>query len=519
MQKPTTWLDYLKLPYKYEKQLEQLEKTGKSVSDLSVFIDDLNQENLAPLTRFAVMEKLCFSILMQEQFLQVRCLSADTLQANPQRKAFLRHLVSSYNMIVAEMLERDLLRQQTDNLATTLERSIFFFGELLIEHYQFHKVPPDRIWYGMHQFYAYSEIQNLHTIPIVSLYSGNKSTLTHSYKVILLTSLVDPYRLQKGEIRCLYDYLYHWQEGIDLVRIIKPQEAQQSLSYLIDLESDDKVQQVHYVNTKKALLASQQSRLLDLQAFLETLELHIDSLKQQDAAPAYENKSMGFHTEKCVQLLTKVLDLLKKQGERNSARKSLANCNFDVIIGFPNISQHIQLGFDTGATSINLLNLRQHVQAQDVSSGGTCLLIANNSLSDSHSRLFINQLILVNTTTVPSNPPVWRLGFVRWLQDLDEDAFRFGVEYIPGSPIMAQIGIEEFSTLRRAAMVILQPKENRQEQFLFAPAGTFQPKRRFLLNTGLREFSIEADKLLHSESDYEHFTFKLLKDKKLDERK
>lgn len=518
MQKPTTWLDYLKLPYKYEKQLENLEKTGKSLNDLSMFIDNINQESLAPLTRFAVMEKLCFSTLMREQFLQARCLSADTLQANPERKAFLRHLVSSYNMIVAEMLERDLLRQQTENLATTLERSIFFFGELLIEHYQFHKVPPDRIWYGMHQFYAYSEIQNLHNIPIISLYSGNKNTLTHSYKVILLTALVDPYRLQKGEIRCLYDYLYHWQAGIDLVRIIKPQEAQQTLSYLIDLESDDKVQQVHYVNTKKALLASQQSRLLDLQAFLDALEAHIDTLKQQ-SAPAYENKSMGFSGEKCVLLLSKVLDLLKKQGERNSARKSLANCNFDVIIGFPNISQHIQLGFDTGATSINLLNLRQHVQAQDVSSGGTCLLIGNNSLSDSHSRLFINQIILVNTNTVPSNPPIWRLGFVRWLQDLDEDAFRFGVEYISGSPIMAQISIEEFSYLRRAAMVILQPKDNRQEQFLFAPAGTFKPKRRFFLNTGLREFYIEADKLLHSESDYEHLTFNLLKDKKLNEGK
>ncbi len=240
---------------------------GEMARRLYGAIQEINNAPLPPLDRLAYLELVRPAIHYTCRALNKHYLKNTANLSLKERKvanltqALQTHLLTGYKTTVSQMLDervndtsattqkksplglfKGFMRSPSkddnntpDIFAKAIHRAINESGLTLLHCYQLYTNPPRNIWRELHSLYLIIEEYNFAQVTIEDLEINNQqhSTLSDSYKKILLLSRARPNMLRQPELTNLFNNLESWSSAVDLEN-----EISDDTHFAINIESD-----------------------------------------------------------------------------------------------------------------------------------------------------------------------------------------------------------------------------------------------------------------------------------------
>ena len=150
-----------------------------------------------------------------------------------------RQMAIAYEIVASQLSQ---LPKRSDALNHLLYRSIrkaiIWLARSVLNANSTYVVDPPEVWCELHRLYAYAEEQGAENLVLEKTENKQNAiaTIQHAYQRIVLLSIANPHHLMQGESHLIYNYLNNWAVGC---RVIKLSEARVPAStVLIDLTSD-----------------------------------------------------------------------------------------------------------------------------------------------------------------------------------------------------------------------------------------------------------------------------------------
>jgi len=213
---------------------------GETARLLYQCLAELNQLQTPGANRMRLMELLRPEVLFVCKHLEKHFLNQSVvLEERPRKVANLcqalqNHLGIGYKLIVAQEAEQ-LRKEQTQQLATAIERSLASMLGPLVRSCQLYCPVPDGLWLEMHLLYriaCHFELQNL---PIADPLSNFKTaqTVEHTYIAALMLGCARTNQMRQNAIASLAEVMIAWAP---LVRLETADSD--SAQFWVDLEQD-----------------------------------------------------------------------------------------------------------------------------------------------------------------------------------------------------------------------------------------------------------------------------------------
>ena len=119
----------------------------------------------------------------------------------------LRALADGYKLLVKDLLEADG-RKSGAWLAAALHRALEITASTLLHAFRHHAATEPFVWLDLHQLFLLGhELGIAERTPVLERKTLDERTLLDRYRQILVTAILDPYHLAKGELDRLHELL------------------------------------------------------------------------------------------------------------------------------------------------------------------------------------------------------------------------------------------------------------------------------------------------------------------------
>ena len=239
---------------------------GETTRLLFAAITELNQLDIPPQQRFKALELLQKPVRfvtdsMKKHFVgQPLPMVESNLKIAHLSREMSHAMATGYKVLVMEQIA-GIGRKDKKLLTTAIHRAIKQLSMVLIKAYQVYEPYPDCVWLELHSLYRYAENNHLHHSKVVDdeYAPRTPSTVTDTYKQILLLALACPYRMRHGEAEAVYNALEQWAPLSDLRSMDDAQEAlfatnldaDQPPSYLVLREASENRHTCRVLKTRR----------------------------------------------------------------------------------------------------------------------------------------------------------------------------------------------------------------------------------------------------------------------------
>src|SRR3569832_1065939 len=192
-----------------------LANLGETCRLLFASLREINAGELAAAQRYKTLEALRETLHYLGNALRQRFLgTAFPLPVKTRKIANLLRemqleMAKGYQAAAHQILLQNSLRQDYDTLTASLQRSLYYFGQSFLAGYQIYSDPEPSHWREVYGLYAEAERRGLPLGAIRDKFKhGNPATtISKTFKQILLLPLADPLRLTQTEMTAAYHLL------------------------------------------------------------------------------------------------------------------------------------------------------------------------------------------------------------------------------------------------------------------------------------------------------------------------
>src|SRR3569623_217906 len=219
-----------------------LANLGETCRLLFASLREINAGELAAAQRYKTLEALRETLHYLGNALRQRFLgTAFPLPVKTRKIANLLRemqleMAKGYQAAAHQILLQNSLRQDGDTLTTSLQRALYYFGQSFLAGYQIYSDPEPSHWREVYGLYPEAERRGLHLGAILDKFKhGNPgTTISKTFKQILLLTLADPLRLTQTEMTAAYHLL---ETAAEQCQLHLAADAVDSPAFLVDLNS------------------------------------------------------------------------------------------------------------------------------------------------------------------------------------------------------------------------------------------------------------------------------------------
>jgi len=392
--------------------------------------------------------------------------------------------------------------------ALALQRAIEALSKLAMVYYQTYFTPPPSLWSDLHQLYLYAVQQSLQDIQIeLNGNSKKTSSITLTYKQILLMSLADPQHLAPADIQLVANYIAHHAQHSQL-QDLGVLENMAGI-FLIRLDSDRPP--IPYVKNAEETDGSSDILLITVD-LARLVHKHLRMLQAGDAP-----KNSGLPSNASDPRYEDMLAYLLKHWGVSPKRiynRSRKTDSVDLGIGFAAahyfISGAQHYAQPQQASESNTLPTENKPAAKpqnfkptrwqvlNISAGGMAL----RKLPNMDCEIRVGELLSIKTATASH----WSVGALRWASHDDKKQLSVGAQLIAPSAQAIGLRLPNQPVFGPALMLPEQPKL-KQAQSIIASSGTYGPARILELHEGDKIVRIMLVRLVERTASFEHFHF------------
>ncbi len=487
------------------------------VRQLLESVSKLNRCPLKPAIRLALMELYAhpYQYLMERQ---------EQSDVAPSVAAFEKHRADSdaarlvamemgygYKLVLAATVGRKGLFGKSKELATALQRAVLFLSFSLMHCYDEYLPAPSNLWRELCELYLYASRSRLGEQPVSAgkLRDVFQHSVAHTYKRMLLTSLVDPYHLTQGSIWKVFDTLGNY---CDLAKLA-PSQTLDKESGVFVVEPGRDQRPITYADTKGTGL-SDEALVLDANPLIGRLQEVIKKSRAHDL----DKRVLG--------RITRALGLPPKRHtprERVGGKLELVS-GLSAIHHFlggadgaprvapPAVSRgeddSIEIG-DTAGEALSLSGPAYKTEAWELADKGPGGI---GVLHGARPAIPIGVGQLLGIRFGSGRRSHWSVGVVRWLHIAHKDHYHAGVQVLAkaAQAVWIRTGDSGDEAGEGVAALVLPKLDSAKGSSVVAPGGTFTTGAMLSVQTPHERVTIRAGSLTESTESYDRFGFELV---------
>ena len=411
-------------------------------------------------------------------------------------------------------LNKKTLWKQSKPPIDAMLMSMNYLSHALIFSFLEYAPIPQKVWQQLNFIYDFAESIECHK----KIYSipgeNNKSistTIDHTYKRILMASLVDPHHLPFGAIWEIYEQLDSWAE---YTQIHPMQSVSNSSGYFVfDLKTDSKA--IAYAKFKHENINSK-TRLLDTTPLENLIKKQIDLIEIGQPI----DKSIVLSPFYAKSLLVHMLKAWGLPPKRYFPRKAQSG-KLNIVTGVSAIYYFLNNGnafkndtdendsdeIDILETTNNPIPTESHYTPEDwriVDQGSGGYAIIRDSKPKKAIR--VGDLVGIN---LEKNDDSWSIGVSRWLM-VSKTTHKVGLQIIADTAkaigLRATNGSKSDRDFKPAFLV--SHNNNPNELSIIVEKGLFISDRELEITIDDKKELIIAKTLIESSMSYEVFSYK-----------
>ena len=408
-------------------------------------------------------------------------------------------------------LNKKTLWKQTKPPVEAMLMSMNYLSHALVFSFLEYAPVPKNVWQQLNFIYDFAESIECHKKTYSIPGANNKNVTTsidHTFKKIIMVSLVDPHHLPFGAILEVYEQLDSWAEYTQ----IHPMQFVSNTSgyFVLDLKTDDKPMPLAKFNPDNS---NDKNRLLDSSPLENLIQKQIDLLQMDQQidksivlSPFYA-KSLLSHMLKAwglppkrylprkaktgqLNIVTGVSAIYYCLNDGNAFRSNIASENNDEIDVSENPTE--------SPSQINYIP--ESWRVVDQGSGGYAIIRDDKP----KKAIRVGDLVGINNAIEENH---WSIGVVRWLM-VSRGIHKVGLQIISDSAkpiaLCALTGSKADRELRPAFMM----DNNSKQHSIIAEKGLYMANREMEIKNGGKKELIVANDLNESSLSYEVFKYK-----------
>ena len=444
-----------------------LANVGETGRLLFTSLRDINAAEVAVAQRYVMLEALRATVHYLSNALRQRFLgTAFPLPDKPRKIAHLLRelqleMAKGYRLAAHQLMLQGNVRQDGDVLAAALQRSLYYFGQSFLTAYQVYGDPEPVHWREIYRLYTEAERRGVHLNAVRDRFKqgGGVTTIGHTFKQILLLTLVDPLRLTQTEMASVYRLL---ETAAGQCRLHITPEAIESAVFMVDLGGETPPARLLYND----IPVRDTCRWLDTAVLLQSVRilLTVATSDQTLIIP----QATEVNGEKLPRnLLHRLLVSWGTGGKRVFTRlpyRSTATVRFGLSAG------HEAAGKQPQDTSHATHDASGHCEIVNESAAGACLYWTGNKVP----RVRVGEIITLHYSAADTQGGI---GVIRWLSQPPGKGVFFGVQMLVPSAIPIALRLsDQAETERDYLKGLLLPPLPPQEsiQTLLTPAFVYR---------------------------------------------
>ena len=405
---------------------------------------------------------------------------AEFLKAINNLSLLLNELIIGYKIIANEYYLTGAHPNSNDKFLISINRIAGLISLLILHSYRYYRSAPSGSIRDLHQLYLYCEASKTldKTASIKEL--STDYSFYHCYCQIMLTTIADPFSLEKYDIFRLFNLMEKMADKIEVTLLSDKQiKANSQLllasNFYISCSNDQAPQPLSSISIEDRALP--QARLINTYPVLQIID---------DMAKSAQK---GTHNLD-FQLLKKITPQIDASYQRKYER-------------IPSIEPRL-VNITSGVVSIhhcldsNDFSKSQEWTIGNQSDGG--IMASRNS--DRYHQLNIGDFVGVFEA---DSAPL--LTVIRWLHT-DKNTTHIGLELHSESPTAVTF-TPDGGTEVYQGLLLAELENSKQGQTLIVNKGIFSDNRIFRIKDGEETYSITAETLLNHTLHFEQFSFKV----------
>lgn len=405
---------------------------------------------------------------------------AEFLKAINNLSSLLTELIIGYKIIVNEYYQTGEHPNSNDKFLISINRTAELISLLILHSYRYYRSAPTGSMQDLHQLYLYCEASKTLDKQVSIKELSTDHSFYHYYCQIMLTSIAEPFSLEKYDIFRLFNLMETMADKIEVTHLNDKQiKASSQLilasNFYISCTNDQAPQPLSSISIEDRALP--QARLINTYPVLQI----IDDMAKSAQKSAY---NLDF------QLLKKITPQIDASYQRKFERMpSIEPRHVNIISGVVSIHHCLDN---------NDFSKSQEWTISNQSDGG--IMARRNS--DRYHQLNIGDFVgIFESDTTPL------LTVIRWLHT-DKDTTHIGLELHSKSPAAVTFTPDGGTEIYQG-LLLAEVEELKQGQTLIVNKGIFSDDRIFRIKDGDETYSIIAETLINHTLHFEQFSFKI----------
>ena len=471
----------------------------KSAEDARLKLLDLYRATARTLLPSLQQQYVNKPLPLQEKSKQAAAIARDVMT----------ELANGYKLALLEMIGRRNLFGANKQAPLAIARAMESLGATLEISYETYHPPASGVWTELYQLYWYAARQQLHEQPLTE---NDKNSVNHVFKHVLLLALVDPYRLQQGQLAEVKAYLARFGHQAMLQPLGKAENNHGLFLARLDEDKPPKALAHH-----SGVTDARTDIILNTIPLARTLHQHVQGLdagtplKQLGLSEAAKQPA---YREMLKRLIKQWGIAPKRVFNRTSAQADLFICN-----GISSLHQALSQGAlpDMSDTAEARIKLQVSDAMQSVGSFQTynCTnwQVVNESAGGlalakdpgSASKIKVGDIIGLGS----GNQSGLGVAIVRWMQSTNENNLELGAQMLAPQTeaIVIKPVISAPDALFQPALLLAAVPALEQPARIVAPRGSFQPMREFEMRSQGVSRSVRATHLIEQTESWDLFFF------------
>jgi hypothetical protein len=447
-----------------------------------------------------------------------------TIEFTELDKHLLQECAFGFNKIINELANSNDKNINKERLALSIYLSITYLSQYLAIHYMTHEPVVGDIWGELNLLYRYANQLGIHQLSLGKNGSSNE-TIENVFTIIILLSVVNPYRLLQSDIYHALNILKQWSnlchlenkeigwkpQGdvvVDLSSEKPPMYAQPDESYT-DINS---IRVINVDGLATTLGKVQNTGSLENELANRLVKgKHSNIYRNSNRRSSFTEMELAFGLNPCHTLF------IQEQDEINEDDSELGDDLHDelnrIYTQQPHNDDHAlwnsiylsaQLSHEDEYSKIEC----QSVKQIDVSMGGYGL--KHESAKDIDVK--IGEIACVRISSIYSTP--WRVGDVRWIKNEGNESVIFGIRLLaedakPFFALPSDGNINE-NYLSRGLLIPSYGFENPAASLILMP-NTFKPTDKLRILTDNMNIKVELTEILEGSDFFARFAYEIIK--------
>lgn len=443
--------------------LANLGETGRL---LFASLRDINANELTATQRYKTLEALRATLHYLSNALKQRFLgTAFPLTDKPRKVANLLRemqfeMANGYRVTVRQLLLQNNLRQDSDTLAASIQRSLYYFGQSFLATYQIYSDPEPLHWREVYSLYAEAERHALHLGAVRDRFKhGNPvTTINQTFKQILLLTLADPLRLTQTEMAAAYRLL---ETTAEQCQRHKTPDTIKSPAFMIDLDGETPPVRLLYSDVS----VRETCRWLDTTALIDSVRALLAEAVSDHSLLRTMEESNDKLSRSLLQRLVAAWGTAGKRGSTRLPYRSTASVQFGLSASHEAADEQRQDVVVTARGSSS------HCEIVNESAAGACLYWADNKVP----RVRVGEIVTVRHADADTTQG--GIGVVRWMNQPSGKGVFFGVQMLVPSatPITLRLSDKDETERDYLKGLLLPPLPPREAtQTLLTPAFVYR---------------------------------------------